>query len=50
VGLGYKRDGWWVDFFYIAGFYQDRVENNQILPGTYQSFTNYRNMSLEYWF
>ena len=46
VGLGTKRWGMAFDFFYIAGLFEDRKVNNQILSGTYENLVNYFGFSI----
>jgi long-chain fatty acid transport protein len=41
VGLGYKIRTIDLDFFYAAGFFEDRTVENAILSGRYEAFAHY---------
>jgi long-chain fatty acid transport protein len=46
VGFGYKLKTIVLDFFYVAGFFEDRKVHNTILSGTYENFTHYAGFSI----
>ncbi|MBI5641398.1 MAG: outer membrane protein transport protein [Nitrospirae bacterium] len=50
LGAGYKKDKLTFDFFYMAGFYQNRTTENAILTGRYENFVHYTGISLGYGF
>jgi long-chain fatty acid transport protein len=41
VGFGYKVKKLVIDFFYMAGFYEERKVRNKILSGTYENLYHY---------
>jgi long-chain fatty acid transport protein len=41
IGFGYKVKKVVIDFFYMAGFYEDRKVRNNILSGTYDNFYHF---------
>lgn len=41
VGFGYRVKKLVIDFFYMAGFYEDRKVRNNILSGIYDNFYHY---------
>ena len=41
VGLGYRINNYTLDFFYIAGFLEDREVQNSILSGKYKNSVHY---------
>jgi len=46
VGMGYRRGKVILDFFYIAGFLEDRKVQNNILSGEYKNSANYLGFSM----
>ena len=46
VGFGYHMKTIVMDFFYMAGFFEDRKVNNNILSGTYENFNHYFGFSV----
>jgi len=46
LGLGYRINTLILDFFYMAGFFEDRVADNAILSGTYENFVHYAGFSI----
>lgn len=46
VGLGYKTGKYILDFFYMAGFFEDREVQNPILSGKYENFIHQFGFSL----
>jgi long-chain fatty acid transport protein len=41
LGFGYRMDTLVMDFFYMAGFFEDRKVRNNLLSGTYENFNHY---------
>ncbi len=50
IGFGYTIDKIIIDFFYDAGFYEDREVDNDILDGEYRNFIHYTGVSVGYSF
>jgi long-chain fatty acid transport protein len=50
IGFSYKKDKWTMDFFYNAGFFEDRKVENDILSGEYDNFVQFAGSSLNYLF
>jgi long-chain fatty acid transport protein len=46
VGFGYKMKTVVMDFFYMAGFFEDRKVKNNILSGTYENLNHYFGFSV----
>jgi len=46
AGLGYRMKTIFMDFFYMAGFFEDRKVKNNILSGTYENFNHYFGFSI----
>jgi long-chain fatty acid transport protein len=46
IGLGYKTGKYILDFFYMAGFLEDREVQNPILTGKYENFVHQLGFSL----
>ncbi len=50
LGFGYKKGGLVMDFFYMAGFFENRTVTNTILSGSYKNFVNYVGVGTGYSF
>lgn len=50
TGIGYSSEKLSLDMFYMAGFFEDRTVDNNILDGTYENFTQYAGASFGYRF
>jgi len=46
LGLGYRMNTVVMDFFYMAGFFEDRKVRNNLLSGTYENFNHYFGFSV----
>lgn len=46
IGFGYTMNTYTLDFFYNAGFQEDRKVNNTILSGKYKNFVHYTGISV----
>jgi long-chain fatty acid transport protein len=46
VGFGYRIKTMVMDFFYMAGFFEDRKVKNTVLSGTYENFNHYFGFSI----
>jgi long-chain fatty acid transport protein len=46
LGVGYRMDTIVLDFFYMAGFFEDRKVKNTILSGEYENFNHYFGFSV----
>jgi long-chain fatty acid transport protein len=50
IGFGYKKGRLVMDFFYMAGFFENRTVTNPILSGNYKNFVNYIGVGTGYRF
>jgi long-chain fatty acid transport protein len=46
LGLGYRLNSLILDFFYMAGFFEDRNVNNAVFSGTFENFVHYTGFSI----